>query len=253
MLMQPVLWRRRAAGAWTPASETGLVGWYEFDLANCWQDSGKTTAVTGNGDPVGYVEDFSGSGNHLTQSTSASRMTWKTGGFIYGDASADYILNNNLAVDWDMMNDTGYTCALLYEDPTAGGGTTAAHLCCAGGDTSNGIKFKQVSTTLRAEWYDGTNAVTTNQITGFFSQSTNKCPILWSDYGNDQVSCSADGITVDTDACATRITRLTVGISIGGTVGGNEFSSKSVRAAVFYNRDIGADARANLRSYMAAL
>lgn len=39
------------------------------DLSTLWQDSGGTTSVTSDNDPIGRVDDKSGNGNHLTQST----------------------------------------------------------------------------------------------------------------------------------------------------------------------------------------
>jgi len=56
------------------AGEQGA--WYDpSDFSTMWQDSGKTTPVTAAGDPVGYISDKSGRGNHAFQTTSASRPT----------------------------------------------------------------------------------------------------------------------------------------------------------------------------------
>ena len=48
------------------------------DITKMWQDSGQTTPVTTDGDPIGYWEDSSGNGNDFTQSTAGLRPTWKT-------------------------------------------------------------------------------------------------------------------------------------------------------------------------------
>jgi hypothetical protein len=54
------------------AGEQG--GWYDpSDFTTLFQNSNGTTAVTAPGDPVGYIADKSGRGNHRTQSTSGSR------------------------------------------------------------------------------------------------------------------------------------------------------------------------------------
>ena len=51
-------------------------GMYDFnDASTLRQNSNGTTAV-GNGDPIGYVEDLSGNGNHLTQPTATARPAW---------------------------------------------------------------------------------------------------------------------------------------------------------------------------------
>ena len=56
------------------SGEQGL--WLDpSDFSTMWQDSAKTTPVTAAGDPVGYISDKSGRGNHAFQTTSASRPT----------------------------------------------------------------------------------------------------------------------------------------------------------------------------------
>lgn len=75
-----------AASAFTPADlfasgEEG--GWWDIHPDYCFQNSDGTTAA-GVGDPVGYVTDRSGNGNHLTQGTTASKPTLRqTGGGLY--------------------------------------------------------------------------------------------------------------------------------------------------------------------------
>jgi len=70
-------------GVFTPASlfaggQQGLL--YEaFDISTLFQDSAGTTPVTVATDPIGYVGDKSGNGNHATQATAAARPTYQTG------------------------------------------------------------------------------------------------------------------------------------------------------------------------------
>lgn len=69
---------------WTPAAmfESGELGvWYDpSDLSTMYQDTGKTLAVTGNGQPVGYIADKSGNGRHAIQSNDARRPIYRTDG-----------------------------------------------------------------------------------------------------------------------------------------------------------------------------
>jgi len=48
-----------------------------------FQDAAGTTPVTADGDPVGYVADLSGNGNHATQSISAARPLYRTDGTLH--------------------------------------------------------------------------------------------------------------------------------------------------------------------------
>lgn len=67
-----------AAAAFSPSDITGLVGWWKAD-GTLWQDSGRTTPVTADGDPVGAWDDASGNGNHVIQATAGARPLYKTG------------------------------------------------------------------------------------------------------------------------------------------------------------------------------
>ena len=56
---------------WQPATlGTNLVNWYDAsDTTTLWQNTGGTTAITGNGQSVWRWNDKSGNGNHLTSSS----------------------------------------------------------------------------------------------------------------------------------------------------------------------------------------
>lgn len=65
-------------------SEGQQGAWYDpSDLATLFQDAAGTIPVTSDGDPVGYVRDLSGNGNHATQSVSASRPIYRTDGTLH--------------------------------------------------------------------------------------------------------------------------------------------------------------------------
>lgn len=58
----------------SPTSLPGIECWHEIGLGGLFQDStGTTTPAVADGDPIGYVPDRSGNGNHLTQATAGNR------------------------------------------------------------------------------------------------------------------------------------------------------------------------------------
>ena len=77
MPMSPRLLRPRQTG-FDPKSITGLVGWWDFsDASQLRQTTAGATAVTADGDVVGYAADKSGNGRNMTASADARRPVYK--------------------------------------------------------------------------------------------------------------------------------------------------------------------------------
>jgi hypothetical protein len=94
------------------------VGWYDAsDLATLFQNSNGTGAV-GGGDPVGYWQDKSGTGNHATQSGSTSLKPTLATASTNGKAS--------LSFDNDSLQ-----CLKFAANPLAGSSAgTGFYVCC---------------------------------------------------------------------------------------------------------------------------
>lgn len=82
MPMSPKLLRPRAAitTAFDPRSISGLTGWFDAsDASSLAQSSDGTTAVSANGDPVGYMVNKAGGTNAIQTTSTSRRPTYRTG------------------------------------------------------------------------------------------------------------------------------------------------------------------------------
>ena len=97
-------------GAWTPASLTNLLWWYNiYDLSKMWTTSDKTTLVSADNDPVGYIEDSSGNGHDIQQTTAGNRPIFKTSGGLnwleFNGATSNRWLQSVNTVDHSATNE----------------------------------------------------------------------------------------------------------------------------------------------------
>ena len=104
--------------AFSPASISNLTSWQRADK-DVYQDSGLTTPATADGDPVGGWVDQSGNGNHLVQSTGASRPALKLAvvngrNALRFDGVDDYFLRN-------VQSSDEYTIAVALQFSGTGG------------------------------------------------------------------------------------------------------------------------------------
>lgn len=74
-------------GVWTPQAlidTNELKVWLDpSDLSTMYQDSGETTPVTADGQPVGLIKDKSGNNYHASQSVAAARPIYRTDGVLH--------------------------------------------------------------------------------------------------------------------------------------------------------------------------
>ncbi len=104
--------------------------WFESDWRNCDQTPTPSAAVTASGDPVGYLADLSGNGNHLFSDGTGDRFTaaLRDGRrVIRSDGSASKLRNTGLPA----MSAVGVLCIGAYVPTPAVATDTLVHLAAA--------------------------------------------------------------------------------------------------------------------------
>lgn len=72
------LWQRGPSSSFNPLSLSPLAWWDWSDSSQLYTDSGLTTLVSADGDPIGGIKDKSGSNYHLTQTDPTKKWLYKT-------------------------------------------------------------------------------------------------------------------------------------------------------------------------------
>ena len=159
-------------------SEQGV--WYDpSDLSTMFQSSDGTMAVA-VGDPVGYIEDKSGNGNHAIQATSAKRPTLReTGGLYYLEFSGaqglrtasniDFTGTDTMSVFVGVKKDDDTTDNILEHSANIGGnnGTFRVH------SGTSGLYRNQSKGSVLSNANNSDNAApSTNVLTGQSKIST---------------------------------------------------------------------------------
>lgn len=158
-----------AGGEWTPALlfNGGNGAWFEIKPEFLFQDGAGTIAVTSDGDPVGYVEDRSGNGNHAKQSASTSRPLYRTDGSIHWlefDGSNDFLVVDN-RMD-NISGSTVFASAIKYDPIAATSAFMGSSLSSATLDLWVGVRGSQ-SWTQQFGSIKETSAYSTGKITRF--------------------------------------------------------------------------------------
>lgn len=90
-----------------PSTISGLKLWLKADGA-LWQDAARTVPAASNGDVVGAWDDASGTGNHVTQATTAKKPTLRTG-----------VVGGKPVIRFDGSNDTLVSVAASGTDTSS--------------------------------------------------------------------------------------------------------------------------------------
>jgi hypothetical protein len=133
----------RSAGVAAPFSPLDIAGlqlWYDLsDTSTLFQDDAKTTAVTADGDVIGYIADKSLNGYDVSQSVTGNKPVWKAaiknglGGGLFNGTSNRL---ERAVSDWEADATSGYVVAVFRQERT-----TAARILLSSGDQGSNTRF----------------------------------------------------------------------------------------------------------------
>ena len=230
---------RRRGGAFDPLSlfPGGTAGaYYDARPGLVFQDSAGMVAA-GEGDPVGLLLDRSGNGHHAGQIVAAARpiLRRSAGGKFY--------------LEFDGIDDFLRASAPLLPQPWERISALrqiawGANRHVLGGGTSNAGVLQQFGASANLRLFSGAGSTTANL-----------APVLGADEViSERHDGAASGIAVNEGAMvlADYGSLAGAGITIGASSSGASFSNIRLYGLLMRGGPLPADARANVRSWMAA-
>lgn len=125
------LWQAAVYGgaAFNPAT-LSPVSWFDVsDISTLWKNEAGTDPVTADGDVVARIDDKSGNGRHMKQSSAASRPLYKTSGGLH------WLLYDGIDDNFRIESEAGWTYVL----PSTHEVTAAASHLSLGSGTSGSL------------------------------------------------------------------------------------------------------------------
>ena len=174
--------------------------WYDpSDLSTLFQSSDGTTAVA-VGDPVGYIADKSGNGNHAIQATSAKRPILRNSGSLYwlefaslqssclktGDI--DFTATDSMTTCVGVQKDDDDTASIIELSANVGANTGVFRLA----SVSTSFRYISKGTSNVSIDATGFGATTKNVVTGY-SDISNPSSFIRVDGVQKATSTSSQG------------------------------------------------------------
>ena len=251
MPMNPRLLRPTASGAaFTPATLSGLVGWYDSaDLSSMSANSDGSGAVA-VGDQVGYWADKSGSGNHVTQGTGANRPTI-TASAVNGKAALVFDGSN------DNLSRTSYTAqsGLAGLTRIAVFSTTQNSQMSrdlSGADVAFFVASAQLISRVSGDAGTASAIAPASELAigVYTSVYDGSGPAMQLYFDNVLQASEASGFTPGSLPATTPAGPGT--LHVGSNAGANNFVAGPIAEYVIYSRALSAEERTSLYDYLAA-
>lgn len=230
----------------SPASIAGLFVWFDLSrLSSLYQDSGLTTPVAADNDPIGGVLDLSGNGRNMVQATAGKRPLYKVN--IQNGRSVALLDGTN--DNWQMPSvsfPANWTVFVVGQVTGAG----LRHMFNADGTPRIGQCLSSTSTTaLRCiKFNTGSTPFTDTQA---FTAGVHHVFEVVNTATAIQgiVDGTSDGSTGSTGTNQSGTLAPYVGSNIGG---GAEFFSGYMDEIIMYSSDLDSSQRSQVRNYLKA-
>jgi hypothetical protein len=227
------------AGGFDPTSLfSGTVGgwWDPSDLSTMFKDTAGTTPVTADGDAVARINDKSGNGNHLLQSTLGNRPIFKNVSgvrYLSFDGTDDYMLVTigSMGSSWTRINGVQSTGANLLKC-FFGGTSTDDHRCQDDGSAGT-IMMPNGSTV-------GPGATRTNSVDYVWTELWNAAPCKF----------AQDNAAYVTSPSVASVTPS--GITVAARAAISAFAAMRWHGGLMINRTLNSTEIANCRSFFGA-
>lgn len=247
---------RRASGAFNPLDDTGLMLWIDpSTLSTLWQDTGASTAVAADSDPVDLAQDRSSNARNLIGVGTTARPLYKTSGGLHWlefDGTNDYLYRTSA-----FMYAAG-ACS-VFVGYYSGQTTTVRQAVCEGRSSSNTPSYIPMQNgattgTNMSVFYrtdGGTTALNSTTDMGVVNDSAaHVVSILDSGSAIINYIDGAAGTSRSYTRAATTLDRFSLGCLLRTTAA--NFKAMRIYQLLIVNREVNSTDRALYESFVAA-
>lgn len=242
----------------SPSDISGLVAWYDFsDISTLYQDSGKTTPVASDGDPIGAAVDKSGNGNDVLQATTANKPTYKTGiqnglAIARGDG-ADYLITS--AAVQVVNSSSGEWTAAAVADQTGGGtgidGVTGTDDYTNPTRIAQFLRFNMTSGVIESIAFDTTPTAFADASASYAAGFNTMIGLRGATSIEAYMNGGTNGSTSTTGTPETAADKLIVfSVRVGTSPALTETLTGDIGEVILYNRELTSSERAQLETYL---
>lgn len=234
--------RAATAAAFVPTDIAGSLLWLDAsDITTLWQDSGRTSQVSANGQSVGAWDDKSGNARHMTNGTAAEQPTYQTG--IFGSLAAVSFDNGDRLLHTLAATTKPFSMFAVIKR-----NADTQEDAIFGSSASAGLEWRVDSTAHHQTILsDGTASIASG--TGTILTTEKKIlGVTYSGVGVYAFRMNGASDGTGTNDVALTSGQIRLGFSTGG--GGNEFFSGHIAEFLFYDSVVSAGNITSIESYL---